>query len=405
MERTPEAHRRTAAVLTALSLVWGCGDRGEGPGEGTAPGPARPLREVALVLTLDGGPAGGFGRIGSLSVGPGGRIHVLDRQTSRVSVWSTSGDLLRAYGGKGAGPGEFRAPLRVRALDGGGAVVGEMLPARLHRFDARGRPGGSWTVEPGRGAGVVGGLAEWRIDPAGQVRLRLALLSLTPADSTPNVVLALDSAGAVVDTLLRWRQAGSAFRPPPVLSPRFVWQVSGEELWTSPGSPYVVRRHGPGGQVVDSIRRRIPAVRVDRDLASRAREAFVRNLSAAGAPAGMVRNLRSRIRVAAELPAITGLWISRPGGEVWVGRPQPTSGGEELLRVGSYDVYSPDGRLRVRVASPSPRFRLHEVRSGLLYGVWKDALDVEHVRVYRLEEAAARPPAGTPSPQPRARVM
>lgn len=406
MERTPEVRWRTAALLTALSLLWGCGDPGGGPGRESAPGPdaAERVREAALVLTLDGAPAGGFGRIAGLSVGPGGQVHVLDRQASRVSVWSASGRLLRTYGGKGGGPGEFRAPARVRALDGGGAVVGEMLPARLHRFDVSGRPLWSWRVEPGRGGGRVGGLAEWRITPAGQIRLRLALLSLAPADSTSNVVLALDSTAAVADTLLRWRQPGSPFRPPPVLSPRFSWEVSGEQMWTSPGLPYVVRRHGPGGEVVDSIRRDLPAVPVGRDLASRAREAFVRNLSASGAPPAMVESLGSRLEVAAELPAIAGLWISRPGGELWVGRPRPTSGGDRLLRIGSYDVYSPGGRPLGRVMSPSPRFRLHEVRAGLLYGVWEDHLDLQHVRVYRPGATFVRP-ADAPSTGPPAGVM
>ena len=65
-----------------------------------------------------------FGWIADLSVSQDGRlVYVLDMMSAEVTVWGSSGALVRRVGGRGEGPGEFGDPIAVSALDDEGFHV------------------------------------------------------------------------------------------------------------------------------------------------------------------------------------------------------------------------------------------------------------------------------------------
>jgi len=92
-----------------------------------------------------------FYRVNSISVAPNGDIAMLDAGNSRVLVFDAQGKLLRQFGRKGSGPGEFKnaaglgrdARGNLYALDAGNARVekfspsGKFLAARSVDFSAQ----------------------------------------------------------------------------------------------------------------------------------------------------------------------------------------------------------------------------------------------------------------------------
>src|SRR4029077_7431896 len=73
-------------------------------------------------------------------------------------------------------------------------------------------------------------------------------------------------------------------------------------------------------------------------------------------------------------------------GNLWA--QQVGSGADKTQR---FAVIDSTGRLLGRVSLP-PNFRASAIGSDAVYGVWKDADDVEHVRAYPLRKGSAAKP-------------
>ncbi len=69
-----------------------------------------------------------------LAVTPDGKIAVLDRQGSKVSVFGSDGAPLASFGREGDGPGEFRNPTSLAILGDGTVAVHEYQKRALQRF-------------------------------------------------------------------------------------------------------------------------------------------------------------------------------------------------------------------------------------------------------------------------------
>lgn len=113
-----------------------------------------------------------------------------------------------------------------------------------------------------------------------------------------------------------------------------------------------------------------------------------------------------------EAPAYEGVFVANDG-MIWVRRragpdaetvranqfgSSPSSGGgtvwvAEVLQGQEWHVYDASGRLSAQAMLP-PRFRPTEIADSRVLGVWKDELDVESIRVYRLTKTPPDP--GTP---------
>jgi hypothetical protein len=80
-----------------------------------------------------------FGFVNSLDVDASGHIYTLDPKNIRVRVFGPDGALIRAFGRKGQGPGEFSGPGGIIAAPDGTIVVSDVLNGRLSYFNREGK--------------------------------------------------------------------------------------------------------------------------------------------------------------------------------------------------------------------------------------------------------------------------
>jgi len=89
-----------------------------------------------------------FGEVASVSLGEGGQVFVLDRPNSTVVVLDSLGSVLRTFGRRGEGPGEFSNQAQaVVALPEGQLVVADPGNRRATVFDIDGQVRDSWKLE------------------------------------------------------------------------------------------------------------------------------------------------------------------------------------------------------------------------------------------------------------------
>lgn len=336
-----------------------------------------------------------FGSIRDVAPAGNGRILVLDGAEARVSVLDRTGSVLERLGGPGPGPGELTTPDRAEAAPGGGVLVLERRPPAIHRWRG-GEYRGAVTLERAVSAETpddspaITQLADWGPSLPGGRAVRLLRLDVSDPSASGSALYAADSAGRIGMPVLTWTTPGTRSRLPEVFGARRSWTAGagpdGEARFTvARGDRYEIRLHDASGELRTVIRRDAQTHRVTDELRERALEMFTEEAGRAGAPPAMIRDLRERIPVADVLPVIGGVWHSAPDGRIWVGLvgPGPASGPPSVIE--EYDVYGPGGRYLGRVASP-PGFELHRVDGALLYGSWRDSLDVPGVRVYRMRE-------------------
>lgn len=354
-----------------------------------------------------------FGSIRDVAPGGNGRILVLDGAEARVSVLDSTGSVRDRLGGRGPGPGELRTPDRLEAAPGDGVLVMERRPPAVHRW-RDGEYRGAVALERGASPETpdpppVTELADWGPDLPGGRAVRLLRLDVSNPSASGSALYAADSAGRIGTPAVTWTTPGTRSRLPEVFGPHRSWTAGtgpdGEARFVvARGDRYEIRLHDASGELRTVIRRDVRARPVTDELRKRALDLFTEEASRAGAPPAMIRDLRDRIPVADVLPVIGGVWHSAPDGRLWVGLvgPGALSGPPSLIR--GYDVYAPDGRYLGAVVSPRG-FELHRVDGRLLYGSWRDSLEVPGVRIYRLREPAgegpqpaSRPPAGVQQP-------
>lgn len=81
------------------------------------------------------------------------RIYVLDGVDPYVRVFDFKGRLIRAFGRRGDGPGEFRFPMHLHVRDSGELDVFDYGSGRITRVDSLGTPLSSRLVNAGQFSG------------------------------------------------------------------------------------------------------------------------------------------------------------------------------------------------------------------------------------------------------------
>ena len=186
--------------------------------------------------------------------------------------------------------------------------------------------------------------------------------------------------------------------------PAWVWSLGpGGSVTASPGGEYEIRSYGSAPELETAtagsgwtteriVRLERTPIAITEEIKDAAIERIREFASAQGAPDNMIDDIIGRMKFADFLPAITNVWVSDPGGFVWVGIPSASArsinftGGFAGGSLAGLDVFSPDGAFLGRVPAPE-NFQPMVVRDDVMYGAWTDDLDVPYVRSYEVVQA------------------
>lgn len=91
-----------------------------------------------------------FGRVSSIGFDASGRLHVLDTDAHEVTSWADDGRMIRRFGSRGDGPGEFRTPRGAYVFRDGTVAVRDIGHRALVTFDSVGEHVGNIRMAGGR---------------------------------------------------------------------------------------------------------------------------------------------------------------------------------------------------------------------------------------------------------------
>jgi len=313
------------------------------------------------------------------------RIVVANGGTNEIRFYGPGGAFLSATGGDGEGPGEFRRLSAVRRLRGDSLFAKDTRLFRSSVFDGQGRfirtvqPQGSRgpsTIEIVFDDGMMMGSSVVRFNVA-DVKLGLFRMAFT--------FYRFDGAGDLVDTLGVYpgfeiymvpSQGGipSTYQHP--MSRATYFQFLPDGYYVADNDTYEVQKYAPDGKLQQIVRRLTAPVQVEPHHMETWREPRL----AAIADDDQRRRTEQRYRdmpLPETFPAYGGIALSVDG-YLWV-REYPVPGNE----ANSWSVFDADGRLRGTLELP-PRFQPLDIGPDYVLGLWRDADDVEHVRMYEL---------------------
>lgn len=315
-----------------------------------------------------------------------GRIAIANAGTEEIRIFGPDGAFQQLWGGDGEGPGEFQGLSLVGTLPGDTLVaVGRRTQrislvhpdeGHIYSHTPEGLPGG-----PFEGFGLFD---DGRIVLRAGFHFDIGALRNGPMRGEQTYYSAnLDGSGAVEYPVLPGPEMfvqmgdGSVSLMQLPFGKRPAVAVSSERVYLGGGDSYEIRSYSSEG-VLDRILRLdqepVLLTREDRDRHIEEQVAEARDMDEA-------REIRSSYtddffpeQLAAYLSFRTDpldcLWVEEtrlPGEHVPV-----------------WSVFDAEGRLQGRVSLP-PDLRLLEVGEDYILGLYQDELDVEYVRMYRLE--------------------
>lgn len=307
-----------------------------------------------------------------------GYIVAADGQAASLAMFDPTGAFIRRSGRSGEGPGEFASigallPYRgdsVVAFDGS---MQRLTVASLADGDARTVP-----IRLGPGAhlrGVVEGSVFVMSAPWADPPVRAQGLY---RDSV--VLVAVSASGNDIDTIGHFAdrfQAAGPEKPFLLLGPTAQFAASGDRIcYADPMHPRVecFDRRGKSMAVFAWPQQKQP---VTADLRDRYLEFYVEN-----APPFPRDQLRERLKAVVwldSLPAVGFPLLMAADGTVWVPEYQlPSESAPKTWR-----VLSVHGELLARIVTP-PEFKLTSVEEDVLWGIWRDSLDVTTIRSYAI---------------------
>jgi hypothetical protein len=344
-----------------------------------------PVLEIGSADEATGALVNGVTRVARLS---DGRIMVVSAATQQLLFFSEGGELLRSAGGRGGGPGEFQMivhPLvipadtivatdfmlnRLTVLDSSAALVKTFnirIPDSSPRLRAR-LQDGSYLVETGKNAMYV----------SEGTGLKWDLGSLVHLDSAGNVIRQVLEWPAA-ETFVAGGVAGMAAMAAPFgRSNPLV--IANDQIVIAMGERYELRYHDMDGTLRRIVRRsHEPRPVTDDDIAAYK----ARYLESARDP-GAARDLLAVLEFPNTHPAF-GRVEADLTGNVWVQAYRSSDATGDNV----WSVFGPDGSLLTDVVTPE-RFRVMEIGSDYVLGVWRDDLDVEYVRMYSLIKSTSK---------------
>jgi hypothetical protein len=409
---------RGILLLGAVLAVAGCG----GGGDGGSAAVTRDSAGIAIVEnTGSAWTAGQEWKVDSVILDIGGdvdsvsgpvrlgdgRLAIANAGTHEVRVYDPSGTQVHASGRAGDGPGEYRMLAGIWRGPGDSLLVSDFLARRVSVLDREARFARSFSLGGNTGGLMpVGGRIEFAVPQGwfadGSVVGVTMSFTMNQArqGSYRDTVSALRYGpdGAVRDTIARFPGAefeqmtmsmgGQSFSAPmPVpLGRQSVTAAEGDLFYLAQNTAWEIEVRGPDGRLVRLIRLQAEARPLTPDGIAAHRKAQLDQIEAMpamrGMPPALKTQLTARIEQAkypATLPFVSSLLVDSEG-HLWAQEVPPP--GDETA---TFAVFDPSGRLLGRVTMPED-FRVGSIGADGVYGVWKDADDVEHLRAYRLRK-------------------
>jgi hypothetical protein len=323
-----------------------------------------------------------------------GTLLVADGQVNELRAFDAQGRYLRTLGRAGGGPGEFKGLEKLYLLPGDTVAAFDYMSARLSFFAPTGafaRGVGLGRLEkdlPPRPLGVFSD-GSLLVGP-----MYNPVFNNSPKPSRDTVPLARYSAagaqsaslgrvaGEETVTLVNTSGEGFAMRDRVPFGLATSFAVHGDRLLVGDNAKYELVERRPDGAVVRLIRRAgEPEAVTEAD-----RAAYLEQRRSAMSQSDRFREAAERMLKSMPFPPrkghFAGLRMDAEG-NAWVER-HPAPGADT-----PWDVFDAEGRLLGTVTTPAG-LRVTQIGADFVAGVWKDELDVAHVRVHRIVKPAAR---------------
>lgn len=327
-----------------------------------------------------------------------GSIAVANMGSSNIRIYDPQGRFVRAIGRRGQGPGEFRQVMGVARRPGDTLVVIDSRE-EFEYFTADGRFVRGLRSPSHRDGFVMSGFhlfddgsfarTSW---PQGHNRTEdrwldsLVVVHVTPADTLGRIV----SRHPAIEYTRKPAFPGAL---PVQYGPAGFIVPDGDGYYVAYAERYEIRRHRLDGALERVIRApwtRVPVRASDRE----AYRQFLVGLGAEGGGRTDPRLAAQRLRLleatvfARHLPAYQQLIVDRER-NLWVSEAEVeryTTQGFSTVPSGptAWRVFDRQGVWLGTVVMPA-RFRPMEIGREYVLGLWRDADDVEHVRLYRLD--------------------
>jgi len=333
----------------------------------------------------DGDPT--FHRLGHLRRLEDGSLMVADRGDARILLYGPSGRFIRALGGMGFGPGEFRTISGMVPVEDGAVVVFDGGARRLTTMTLDGEVVATHSVatdgdfsHPLAGYGLEGRLH------GGDLVLIPDAIPVEPDGGTGSFrveapALLLDRQGRSLDSLGDiWGMEAFADERATSLVPmgwRRLATLHPEGLLSADASAGRIELIGQRGRV----ERLILLARDPVPIPSGVRNAWLEQRTSRASDPSMAQELRrwlEQIPFPEHLPHFEALKVA-PDGHIWL-QDVSLPGHEEPRR---WMVLSMEGEVVAQVMVPA-NLRVEQITSDEILGVWTDSLGVQTVRGYRI---------------------
>lgn len=403
--------RHVASVAVVVSIL-ACGDAGpsgwggavvdsagipvvQNPSEGLwGPGDAWTVVEELSVGTMEGEDVYQFGQIIGVDVDADGNLYIADGQVQDVRVFDATGSYVRTIGNAGSGPGEFGLGMNGVFVVGDEIMVPDIGNQRISRFHRSGEFVDSRPMDLLQGVPL-------RWDLASEGRLVVQRRYINPTDT---------ATGPRGDPITTLAPEGGSPDTVAVLPPGESFQVQGGQARVRFFEPEPIWDADPDGRLLTarnnamrfevwsgdgSLQRVITLPYEPKPVSERDQRVFLDAIADAarqqGAPPEAVEQFLQQASFADNYPAFVSLALG-PLESVWA---QRFVSGEELageegtfniqdLGSSTWDVFDADGRYLGPVTFPG-KYQPIRAIGDRFYGIARDEMDVQSLKVYRIE--------------------
>lgn len=298
-----------------------------------------------------------------------GRVYVLDNNAPYVRVFTTDGQLLRAFARKGQGPGELQFPFFLGVRAGGELEVFDMAERRFTRYDSTGAPVGTRLIQ---------GFTALAVSAPGDSQ---TFILQTDFRTTGQPILRVRDGSSEGTTVLALSAEFPKLEPGErARTPAFAANPRGGGAVGDGIVEYRIRRFDSKGRVLGDIVRDIPKLRKSpAELAAeeeRVKRRIARMSAMAQAEGASPRRGAFTPRPEHNHFDINGLAFD-DAGRLWVRTPRGRLEGTV------FDLFDPDGRYLGEVRVPM-RVSTYAVQGGLMAGVVVNEDDVPYVQLWRV---------------------